>query len=154
MNTIGSARPFLDQQTDVAVWYTEYDGSCEAIMYANNVFSQTFGIPVEQILAVKRYDLVNPPDTPEHVIEQYKEEDHAAISDGCFFARNALGQSQSIEVVKLRFDEGMLGLFRIIDAAPTDSSAGMEDFDRGLLAVVREVRPDLLPEMGRGSDLT
>ena len=152
MNTIGSARPFLDQQTDVAVWYTEYDGSCEAIMYANNVFSQTFGISVEQILAVKRYHLVNPPDTPEHVIEQYKEEDHAAIRDGCFFARNALGQSQSIEVVKLRFDEGMLGLFRIRDVAPTDTPAGLEDLDPALLAIVRKVRPDLLSEAGLASE--
>ena len=153
MKTIESARPFLDRQTDVAVWYTQYHGSREEIAYANNVFSQTFGIPVEQILAVKRYHLVNPPDTPEDVIEQYKDEDRTAIRDGCFFARNPLGQSQPIEVVKLRFDEGMLGLFRILDAAPTDSPADLRDVDQDLLAVVREVRPDLLPNLGDGSDL-
>ena len=152
MNTIRSARPFLDRQTDVAVWYTEYHGSCEAIMYANNVFSQSFGISVEQILVAKRYHLVNPPDTPEHVIEQYKEDDRAAIRNGCFFARNPTGQSQSIEVVKLRFDEGMMGLFRILDVAPTDTPAGLKDFDRALLAVVHKVRPDLLSDVGRAPE--
>ena len=146
MNTLESARPFLDRQSDVAVWYTQYHGSREEIAYANNVFSQTFDMPVEQILAARRYHLVNPPDTPEHVIEQYKDEDRTAIRDGCFFARNPLGESQSIEVVKLRFDEGMLGLFMILDAAPTDRPTELKDFDRGLLAVVREVRPDLLSE--------
>ena len=90
MNTIESARSFLDRQTDVAVWYAEYQGFCEAIVYANNVFSQTFNISVEKILLVRRYHLVNPPDTPEHVIEQYKEEDRVAIRDGCFFARSPL----------------------------------------------------------------
>jgi PAS domain-containing protein len=152
MKTIESARPFLDRQSDVAVWYTQYHGNREEIAYANSVFSQTFGIPVEQVLAVKRYHLVNPPDTPEQVIEQYKDEDQTAIRTGCFFARNPLGESQSIEVVKLRFDEGMLGLFRILDAAPTDGSTELKDFDSDLLDVVREVRPDLLPNQGSGSD--
>ena len=146
MKTIEAARPFLDRQRNVAVWYTLYHGSREEIAYANSLFSQTFGIPVEQILAVKRYHLVNPPDTPEQVIEQYKGEDRTAIRTGCFFARNPLGKSQSIEVVKLRFDEGMLGLFRILDAATTDGPTELQNFDRSLLAVVREVRPDLQPE--------
>ena len=146
MDTIESARSFLDGQADVAVWYATYQGHTEAITYANNVFSQTFGISVEQILVARRYHLVNPPDTPEHVIEQYKEEDGVAIRDGCFFARSPVAQGQSIEVVKLRFDEGVLGLFRILDAAPTDTPARLRDFDQHILAVVREVRPDLLPE--------
>ncbi len=152
MNTIESARPFLDRQSDVAVWYTQYHGSREEIVYANNVFSQTFGIPVEQILAVKRYHLVNPPETPGHVIEQYKDEDRTAMRDGCFFARNPLGGNQSIEVVKLRFDEGMLGVFRILDSAPTDRPVGLKDLDSGVLAVVSEVRPDLLADIRQRSE--
>jgi len=146
MNTIESARQFLDQQADVAVWYAEYQGRSEAIAYANNVFSQTFGISIEQILAAKRYHLVNPQGTPEHVIEQYKDEDLAAMRDGCFFARNPLDKSQSIEVVKLRFDQGMLGLFKILDTGPADTPVGLKDFDRAILAIVHQVRPDLLPE--------
>ena len=146
MNTIESARPFLDGQTDVAVWYTEYHDSCEAIMYANIVFSQTFSLSLEHILASRRYHLVNPPDTPAHVIEQYKAEDRAAIRNGCFFARNPIGQSQSIEVVKLRFDEGMLGLFRILDDAPIDTPTELKDFDEAIQAIVSQVRPDLLTE--------
>lgn len=144
MNTIESARSFLDQQTSVAVWYAEYRDHCEAIVYANNVFSEAFGISVEQILVAKRYHLVNPPDTPEHVIEQYKEEDRAAIRDGLFFARNPLGQSQSIEVVKLRFDEGMLGLFRTLDAAHGGPPSGLKDLDPAILAIVCQVQPDLV----------
>jgi len=145
MNTIESARSFLDRQAEVAVWYTEYQGPNEAIVYANNVFAQTLGTSVEQILVAKRYHLVNPPDTPAHVIEQYKQEDRAAIKDGSYFARNPFGQRQSLEVVKLRFCEGMLGLFKILDAAPTDTPAELKDFDQALLAVVGKVRPDLLP---------
>jgi len=149
MNTIESARSFLDRQTDVAVWYAEYQDPCEAIVYANDVFSQTFNISVEQILVLRRYHLVNPPDTPEHVIEQYKEEDRVAIRDGCFFARSPLGESQSIEVVKLCFDTGMLGLFRILDAASPDTPATLKDFDLAILAVVERVRPDLFLEAER-----
>lgn len=146
MNTIESARQFLDRQADVAVWYAEYQGRSEAIAYANNVFSQTFGISIERILVVKRYHLVNPQDTPQHVIEQYKDEDLAAIRDGYFLARGPLEQSQSIEVVKLRFDQGMLGLFKILDTGPADAPVGLKDFDRAILAIVHQVRPDLLPD--------
>lgn len=146
MNTIESARQFLDRQAEVAVWYTVYQGRSEAIAYANRVFSQTFGISVEQILAVKRYHLVNPQDTPEHVIEQYKDEDLAAMRDGCYFARSPLERSQTIEVVKLRFDRGMLGLFKILDTGPADAPIELKDFDRAILAIVHQVRPDLLPE--------
>ncbi len=146
MNTIESARQFLDRQADVAVWYAEYQGRSEAIAYANNAFSQTFGISIEQILEAKRYHLVNPQDTPEHVIEQYKDEDLATMKDGCFFARSPLEQSQFIEVVKLRFDRGMLGLFKILDRVPADAAVGLNGFDRAILAIVQRVRPDLLSE--------
>ena len=146
MNTIESARQFLDRQADVAAWYAEYQGRSEAIAYANGVFSRTFGISIERILKAKRYHLVNPPDTPEQVIEQYKDEDLAAMRDGCFFARSPLEQGQSIEVVKLRFDRGMLGLFKILDTVPADARVELKDFDRAIQAIVHQVRPDLLPE--------
>ena len=129
----GGRRP-IDRQADVAVWHTEYQGRSEAITYANSVFSQTFGISIEQILVAKRYHLVNPQDTPKHVIEQYKDEDLAAMRDGCFFARNPLEQSQSIEVVKLRFDEGMLGLFKTLDTGPADTPVELKEFDRAICA--------------------
>ncbi len=146
MNTIESARPFLDGQTDVAVWYAEYRGRTEAIAYANIVFSRAFDISIEQILAAKRYHLVNPQDTPEHVIEQYKDEDLAAMKDGCFFARSPLEQGQSIDVVKLRFDQGMLGLFKILDPGAAGSTVGLKDLAPAILAIVQQVRPDLLRE--------
>ena len=145
MNTIESARQLLDRQTDVAVWYAEYEGRNEAILYANKVFSQTFGISVEQILVAKRYHLVNPQDTPENVIEQYKDEDLTAMRDGCFFSRSPLEQGQAIEVVKLRFDQGILGLFKILATSPARPPVGLKDFDQAILTVVHQVRPDLLP---------
>ncbi len=145
MDSIESAREFLDGQAEVAVWHAEYQGRDEAIAYANSVFSQTFGISIERILQIKRYHLVNPPDTPEQVIEQYKDEDLTAMRDGCFVARGPLEQGQSIEVVKLRFDRGVLGLFRILDAAPADTPVALPDFNPAILAIVRQVRPDLLP---------
>ncbi len=130
----------------MAVWYAEYQGRNEAIAYANDAFSQTFRISIEQILVAKRYHLVNPQNTPEDVIEQYKDEDLAAMRDGCFFARSPIEQSQHIEVVKLRFDQGMLGLFKILDTELADTPVGLKDFDRAILAIVHRVRPDLLRE--------
>lgn len=152
MDTIESARSFLDGQADVAVWHATYQGDTEAIVYANNVFSRTFDISIEQILELRRYHRVNPPDTPEHVIEQYKQEDHVAIRDGYFFARSPLEQSQSIEVVKLRFHEGVLGLFKILDAASPDTPASLKDLDPAILAVVQRVRPDLLNGVERTAE--
>ena len=146
MNTVESARQFLDRQADVAVWYAEYQGRCEAIAYANDAFSQAFGLSIEQILMARRYRLVNPQDTPEHVIEQYKDEDLAALRDGCFFACSPLERSRHIEVVKLRFDRGVLGLFKILDTGPAGTPVGLEDFDRAILAIVHQVRPDLLSD--------
>ena len=143
MDTIHSVRAFLDRQPNVAVWYSEYTGREEAILYANSVFSQTFGIPVNQILELRRYELVNPPDTPEHVIEQYREEDRAAMRDGCFFARSAVDNDQYIEVVKLRVDTGMLGLFRIFSTHEFAPSDALIEFDSEILAIVTHLRPDI-----------
>ena len=55
-------------------------------------------------------------------------------------------------MVKLRFDQGMLGLFKILDTGPTDTPVGLKDFGRAILAIVRQVRPDLLPEVGPASE--
>ena len=143
MKTIESARPFLDQQAKVAIWYTEYKGRVEAIRYANRYFSETFGIPVEEILERKRYHLVNPPDTPDDVIEQYKAEDKKAMKNGNFLSRAPFETGKDIVVVKLRFDRGMLGLFQIVDAGTGDEKVTLQDLDEEIRGAVRGVRPDL-----------
>ena len=143
METIESVKPKLDQQVNVAIWYTEYEGRNEAIRYANGHFSETFGISVDEILEKKRYHLVNPPDTPEELIEQYKDEDMAAMKDGSFLNRGPFGSGKDIVVVKLRFDQGMLGLFKLVDSVSGDGELKLGDVDAEILEVVRAVRPDL-----------
>jgi len=144
MDMIQSARSFLDQQSDIAVWYTEYEGRSETIAYANGYFADIFGIPVDQILEKKRYHLVNPPDTPDEVIERYKDEDREAMKLGIFLTRGPFEASKDIVVVKLRFDKGMLGLFKIVDSQSDDSEIAVQDLELDFLNVLRLVRPDLL----------
>lgn len=143
MDTIKLARKFLEQQSNVAVWYAEYEGSDESIRFANEYFSETFDIPVEKILEKKRYHLVNPPDTPDDIIEQYKNEDKAAIRDGVFINSGPFESGKDIVVVKLRFDRGVLGLFQIVDSVPAVEMIRLQDLDEEILRVVREMRPDL-----------
>lgn len=143
MNTIESAWLYLDQQTKLAVWYTDYNGSTETIRYANEYFAEIFGIPVAQILDKKRYQLVNPPDTPDEVIERYKEEDHEAMEHGIFLTRGAFETGKDIVVVKLRFDQGMLGFFKIVDSQADKAEITLQDLDADFLNVLRQVRPDL-----------
>lgn len=144
MDTIESAWIFLDQQPKLAIWHVDYEGSTETIRYANGYFAEIFGIPVAQILDKKRYQLVNPPDTPDEVIERYKEEDREAIEHGVFLAREAFAPGKDIVVVKLRFGGGMLGLFKIVDSQSGDSEIHLQDLDADFLNVLRQVRPDLL----------
>lgn len=144
MHDIESVRPLLDQQAHVASWYTEYEGRNEAIRYANKVFSETFGIPVDQILERERYHLVNPPETPGDLIEQYKDEDIEAIQRGSFLNRNPLHPGKDIVVVKLRFDQGMLGLFKIVDSEPPGPQLTLRELDADILSILQQVRPDLL----------
>jgi len=143
METIEVARQFLEQQSNVAVWYVEYEGRDEIIRFANEYFSDIFAIPVEKILEKKRYHLVNPPDTPEDIIEQYKDEDLAAIHDGVFISRGPFEPGKDIEVVKLRFDRGVLGLFQVVDSVPDSEKITLRNLDVEILGVVRRMRPDL-----------
>lgn len=129
MKTIESAKSFLDQQADVAIWYAKYEGCCEAIQYANEKFSQIFGLPIDQIIERSRYHLVNPPETPAETIEQYKQEDLEAIEQGCFLRCSPIEPGKNSMVVKLRFDQGVLGLFKIIDAKPTHSKLTLKNLD-------------------------
>jgi len=131
-------------QTDVAAWYVEYAGSSETIRYANRCFAEVFGIPVDQILEKKRYHLVNPADTPGEVIERYKDEDREAMERGVFLTRGSLESGKDIVVVKLRFDRGMLGLFKIVDSQPGDGGFSVQDLDVDFLDVLRRTRPGLL----------
>jgi len=143
MKSIESVRPYLNKQVNVAIWYTEYEESDEYIRYANEYFSEIFGITVDEILEKKRYHLVNPPDTPADVIEQYKDEDKRAMEKGSFLSRAPFEEGKDIVVVKLRFDHGMLGLFQIVDTAVGDEKITLQDLDAEILDVVRAVRPDL-----------
>ncbi len=146
MTTIEAARRFLDQQARVAVWYTQYEGRDEFIRYANRLFAETFGATVEQILEKQRYRLVNPSGTPDEVIDQYKDEDIQAIEHGSFFARSSVDSEKDIVVVKLRFDQGMLGLFKFVDATPSGPRFIWQDVDVELRGIVERVRPDCLEE--------
>ncbi|PHS01115.1 MAG: hypothetical protein COA78_23090 [Blastopirellula sp.] len=144
MDTINSAAPYFDQQAQVAIWYAEYHGPEEQIKYTNGLFSQAFGISVEDILSRKRYHLVNPPETSSETIEQYKAEDKTAIEHGCFYSRNILEQGKDIEVLKLRFDAGVLGMFKIVESQIFGSALELKDLDADLIAISRQVRPDLV----------
>ncbi|MGY8768046.1 MAG: hypothetical protein ACKVH8_06420 [Pirellulales bacterium] len=144
MDTINSAAAFLDQQAQVAIWHAEYQGSDEQIKYANAFFAQIFGISVQDILLKKRYHLVNPPETSSETIEHYKAEDQQAIEHGCFFSRNEIEPGKDIEVIKLRFDTGVLGLFKIVDSQPSSATVELKDLDSELLTISRQVRPDLI----------
>ncbi len=137
METIESAQAFLDQQARVAIWYTEYEGRDETIRYANPCFSEAFNISIDDILEKKKYHLVNPPDTSEEVIEQYKDEDIAAMRDGCFLSRSPAEPGKDIEVVKLRFDQGMLGLFKVVDAEPDVGKISLQNLNVELQGIIQ-----------------
>lgn len=144
MGTIESAQYFLDQQAGVAIWYAEYEGRDESISYANPCFSEAFGMPVDEVLEKKRYRLVNPPDTGEEVIEQYKGEDLEAIREGLFFSRTPFDAGKEIEVIKLRFDRGILGLFKVVDSELGEAKSAWQDMDTEMLKIVQTTRPDLM----------
>jgi len=144
MKTIESAKSFLDQQNNVAIWYAQYEGRCEAIRYANEKFSQTFGIPIDQIIERSRYHLVNPPETPAETIEQYRSEDLEAIAQGYFLSCNPIEPGKQIVVLKLRFDQGILGLFRIIDTRQDDCEYTLKNLDEQITHILQQLQPDLL----------
>ena len=143
MKIIESAKSFLDQQNNVAIWYAQYEGCCEAIRYANEKFSQTFGIPIDQIIERSRYHLVNPPETPAETIEQYRNEDLEAIAQGYFLSCNAIEAGKEIVVVKVKFDQGILGLFKTIDARQDDSEYTLKNLDKEITHILQQLQPDL-----------
>ena len=144
MKTIKSARSILDQQDKLAIWYTEYDGGEEEICYANQVFSEIFALPLEEILEKQQYQLEHPTATPVEVIEQYKQEDRVAMEQGSFFSQGPFDAGKEIVVVKLRFDRGMLGIFQIVDEGQGEGMQKLEDLDEEFREVVRALRPDLI----------
>ncbi len=144
MKTIESAKLFLDQQNNVAIWYAQYKGRCETIRYANKKFAQTFCIPIDQIIERARYHLVNPPETPAETIEQYRNEDLEAIAQGYFLSCNPIEPGKEIVVIKLRFDQGILGLFKIIDARQVDGKFTLKNLDKEITHILQQLQPNLL----------
>ncbi len=143
MKTIESAKSFLDQQNNVAIWYAQYEGRCEAIRYANEKFSQTFGIPIDQIIERSRYHLVNPPETSAETIEQYRNEDLEAIAQGYFLSCNPIEAGKEIVVVKVKFDQGILGLFKTIKTRQDDGKFTLKNLDKEITHILQQLQPDL-----------
>lgn len=144
MNTIAAAQPFLDRQEALAIWHAAYHGPEETVLHANPLFCETFGLSLTEILGRKRYCRVNPPDTSVETIEQYKAEDREAMERGFFLQRSAIEAGKDIVVLKVRFDHGVLGMFKFIDANRTGATQAPGDLDEDFRAVIESVRPDLL----------
>ena len=144
MDTIADARPFLDRQASLAIWHAAYDGAGESIVYANRLFCETFGLSLEEVLERRRYHLVNPPDTTAETIAQYKAEDRQAMDNGCFLQSSPLEDGRCIVVLKLRFDRGMLGLFKFVDDDDSDPPNSPSDLDADFRAVIERVNKELL----------
>jgi PAS domain-containing protein len=143
MDTIVAAQPLLDDQKNLAIWYAAYEGSEESVLYANPLFCKTFELPLDEILERKRYQLVNPPDTPAETIEQYKAEDREAIERGHFLQRSPIEPGKDILVLKLGFDQGIVGMFKIIDS-DSPPTIGPRDLDADFRNVIESLRTDLI----------
>ncbi len=144
MKTITDAQSFLAKIENLSIWYAEYEGAEEAILYANPYFCKTFGHPLEEVLDRKRYHLVNPPETPAATIEQYKAEDREAIERGYFLQRSAVEPGKDILVLKIRFDQGIIGMFTIIDSNDPRPTNAPRDLDSDFRSVMKSLRADLL----------
>lgn len=144
MKTITAAQPFLDRQVNLAIWHAAYEGSEESILHANPLFCETFGLTLAEILERKRYRLVNPPNTPAGVIEQYKAEDREAIERGYFLQRGPFETGKDILVLKLHFDQGILGMFKVIDSDLPGPANLPSDLDADFREVIESLMPDLL----------
>lgn len=144
MDTITAAQPFLDAQENLAIWYAAYEGSEESIFYANPLFCETFELPLPEILERKRYHLVNPPGTSADTIERYRAEDREAVERGYFLQRNAFETGKDILVLKLRFDRGVLGMFKLIDSNFPGPVRLPRDLDADFSRVLESLRADLL----------
>ncbi len=144
MNTIAEAQPLLDQNESCSIWYAAYEATEEAVLYANPLFCKTFGQSLEQIVARKRYHLINPPETPAATIKQYVAEDQQAIERGYFLQRSAIEAGKDILVLKIRFDQGIIGMFKIIDSNARCLANLPSDLDADFCNVLKSLRPDLL----------
>lgn len=144
MNTIADARSFLDQIEQLSIWYAEYEGTEEAVRYANLLFCQTFGHTLEEVLERKRYHLINPPETPAATIEQYKSEDREAIQRGYLLQRSEVEPGKDVVVLKIGFDRGIIGMFKIIDSNATGPASAPRDLDADFRSVIESLQTDLL----------
>jgi len=142
--TIDHVCKLLDAQTTIAIWYTIYDGCDEAICYANECFASAFGLTSSEVLDRKRYHLVNPPQTPAKTIEQYKREDQHAIESGYYYSRNPVDENTYITVLKIRFAEGMLGMFIFSDVSESEPGPALENLNPKFTLLVQRLRPDLI----------
>jgi PAS domain-containing protein len=102
--TLKEMRDFLDNRPH-AVWYTRYQGGSEFVEYANQEFAKAFGLTVDKVLKKKKYKAINPPGAP---VQRYKKEDRIAMKKGIILLR---GSDPAITVVKVRFVDGILGMF-------------------------------------------
>lgn len=144
MNTIADAQSFLDQIEQLSIWYAAYEGTEESVLYANPLFCETFGHTLEEVLERKRYHIINPPETPAGTIEQYKAEDREAIQRGYFLQRSGVEAGKDILVLKIRFDQGIIGMFKIIDSDDLGPTNAPRDLDADFRRVIESLRADLI----------
>lgn len=147
MNSIAAAQPLLDRQENLAIWYADYNGSEESVLYANPLFCDTFNLSLIEVRERSRYQLVNPPDTPAETIEQYKSEDREAIERGYFLQRSSAEGSKDIVVLKIRFDRGILGIFKFIDSSQPGPINALRDLDADFQSVLKTLEMNLLDPM-------
>jgi len=140
MKTIAAAHSFLDRQDSLAIWQAAYHDLEESIVYANPFFCETFGLTLDDVLERRRYHLVNPPDTTAETIAQYQAEDRQAMEDGTFLQRSPVGDYRDIVVLKIRFDQGILGMFKFIDSDLPGPLNDPKDLDADFRAVVEMVK--------------
>ncbi|MFT7637898.1 MAG: serine/threonine protein kinase, partial [Candidatus Omnitrophota bacterium] len=91
--------------SDVAVWYASYAGTKETVEYANAAFATVFGSSVEAILDNPTYVEINETGAD---IREYKIQDAEAMRVGVFIDRS---DGSGISVVKIKFGDGVLGIF-------------------------------------------
>jgi len=144
MKTITNAQSCLDQNQTCSIWYAANKGPEEAVLYANPLFCKTFGLSLEEVIERKCYQLINPPETPAAAIEQYKAEDREAIERGYFLQRSFAETGKDILVLKFRFDQGIIGIFKIIDSKDPQPAIAPRDLDADFRSVLESLRPDLL----------
>ena len=144
MKTIADAQSFLDQIEQLSIWYAAYEGTEEAVHYANLLFCETFGHTLEEVLERKRYHLINPPETPAATIEQYKSEDREAIQRGFFLQRSEVELGKDIVVLKIGFDQGIIGMFKIIDSNHPGPTNAPRDLDADFRSVIESLQANLL----------